>query len=469
MLNLDESLNLKHSHPFLPNLHPDISDEMLKSISASSIEDLFQDIPSSLRIDSLNIPKSRTENEVERYFDDIMSMNKTFPLHRCFLGGGVWPHYVPSIVDTTLSRSEFYTSYTPYQPEASQGMLQALFEFQSLICDLTGLEVANSSLYDWPTAVGEAARMAVRVKKKSKIVAARSSGPERLDVLQTYCKAIDIDINIVDFDHETGQLDLDKLSDAVDKNTAGVYVEHPNFFGVLEENIEEISKITHENEALFISGFEPLSLGLLKPPSDYGADIAVGEGQPLGLHMNFGGPLLGLLATKLDDKILRQMPGRIIGETISQDGSKRGYTMILQTREQHIRRDSATSNICTNQALCALAATIYLSTLGENGLKQVAESIAMNSNFASKAISNIPKFKSPYFDSPFFQDFTIGFNSDKSIENLPQILSDKGILGGLPLQNYYPELKNAYLFCATEVHSISDIEFLVESLKEVSI
>lgn len=380
----------------------------------------------------------------------------------------MWPHHVPAAVDEITSRTEFYSSYTQYQPEISQGMLQALFEYQSLICELTGMDVANSSLYDWPNAAAEAARMAVRVKGRRSILVSKNVGPERLEVIQTYCQPLGISVRTFDFDHKSGQSVVTGLSAALGDEVAAVYVENPNFFGIIEEEVDRISELVHKAGALYIVGIDPLSLGILKPPGDYGADIVVGEGQPLGLHMNFGGPLLGIFATKEDPQLIRQVPGRIIGMTTTKDGSKRGFSMVLQTREQHIRREAASSNICTNQALCALGAAVYLSLLGPQGLRQIGERTLNNSHYASTMLNEIKGLRSPYFSGPFFKDFTVRIRKERlSADKVYRGLYRRKILGGFPLSRLYPELKDVLLFSATEVHERGDLERLAHEMREM--
>lgn len=442
---------------------------MLDRLNIDSIDDLFRDIPESLVLKKrLNLPEGKSELEVKKHIEETLAKNKVYPEYLCFLGGGVWPHYVPAVVDEIVSRSEFYTSYTPYQPEISQGVLQALFEYQSLICDLTGMDVANSSMYDWATAVGEACRMAVRFKKRSRIVTSRNIGPERFEVMKNLCEPAGIDVDVVGFDLETGETDLSQLLAAINDDVAAIYLENPNFFGVIESKVFEIADAIHSKGGLFIVGVDPLSLGLLKPPGEYGADIVVGEGQPLGLHMNYGGPLLGIFACKGDQNLIRQMPGRIIGMTTSKDGTRRGYCMVLQTREQHIRRENATSNICTNEALCAIAAAVYLSLLGSEGLRELSKLIMYNSHYASKLLSEIRGIKSPYFTSTFFKDFTLGITKDGvSAEELHKRLVEYRILGGLPLSRYYEELSNVALFSVTEIHTKEDIQRLVDAVGKV--
>ena len=361
------------THPYLPNSVPEIKERMMDEIGIESINDLYSDIPNELVFQgALTIPGPHTEQEVKAHIISLLEKNTSL---KCppFIGGGVWPHYVPSVVDEVIHRAEFLTSYTPYQPEISQGILQAIFEYQSLICELVGMAVANSSLYDWSTALGEAALMSARLTRKYTFLVPDLISPSRLSVLKTYVQGAGIKVVKITHDVTTGQLDIEDLKENMTNDIAGVYIENPSYMGFAEEQVEAIGEITSDGKASYVVGVDPISLGIMKAPGDYGADIVVGEGQPLGNHMNYGGPLLGIFACKHDNKFIRQMPGRIIGITETQDQHRRAFTMTLQTREQHIRREKATSNICSNQALCAVAAGVYLSLMGPNGMKELAE------------------------------------------------------------------------------------------------
>ena len=457
-------------HHFLPNSNYDLENKIFKEISLNSISDLFSDIPNHLLLQQpLKLPDKMDELNLLQHCENLLSKNFVYPKKLCFLGGGAWPHYVPAAVDEITSRSEFYTSYTPYQPEISQGMLQALFEYQSLICDLTSMDVANSSMYDWTTAAGEAIRMILRITNKNKVLVSKNVGPERLNVIRTYCKNMSIKIETVDFNLETGQIDMNKLQ-SIGNDIAGLYVENPNFFGIIEDNVLEISNLIHEKGGMFVVGTDPSSLGLLKPPGQYGADIVVGEGQPIGLHMNGGGPYMGIFAIKKDPKLVRQMPGRIIGYTDSLQSNQPGYVMVMQTREQYIRRERATSNICTNEALMAIGVAVYLSLLGPEGIKQLSELILANSNYAIKQLSELPNISLPFSNNYLFKDFAININTKScDTEKIFNNLDNLGILGGLPLKRYFNELNNTMLFSVTELHSKNDIDKLVESVREVSI
>ncbi|RLI17020.1 aminomethyl-transferring glycine dehydrogenase subunit GcvPA [Candidatus Bathyarchaeota archaeon] len=452
-------------HPYIPNSVAEIKEKVMEEIGIKSIDDLYADIPVEVRFKGeLKVPGPYPEQEVKRRVESLLGRNKRL---RCppFLGGGVWPHYVPAVVDEVVGRAEFLTSYTPYQPEITQGMLQTLFEYQSLICELTGMEVANSSMYDWATALGEAARMAGRLTRRSTILVPYLMSPNRLAVLRTYTEPVEMKVTQIDYDEATGLIDLEDLKEKINGETAAVYVENPSYLGFVEENVDAIAEVAHDAGALFIVGVDPISLGLLRPPGDYGADIVVGEGQPLGNHMNFGGPLLGIFACRGDQRMIRQMPGRIIGMTTTVDGSERGFVMTLQTREQHIRRERATSNICTNQALCAVAAAVYLSLLGPNGLRELAELITSRAHYAMRRIGELTGVRAPIFSSYHFKEFTVSF--EKSVEEVNRGLLARGIHGGKSLIEEFPELGETALYCVTELHSKEDIDLLVSALEEV--
>jgi glycine dehydrogenase subunit 1 len=452
-------------HQYLPNSVADVKEKMMDAIGITSIEDLYADIPDGLRFKGeLQVPGPHTESEVK---ENVLSMLHKNTNLRCppFLGGGVWPHYVPSVVDEVVRRAEFLTSYTPYQPEISQGMLQSIFEYQSLICELVGMSVANASLYDWSTAVGEAALLANRLNHRNTILVPTFISPKRLSVLKTYTSPAGVKVEMVDYDEETGQIEIEDLKAKVNEDTAAVYVENPSYLGFVEEQVEAVSEIAHAKKSLFVVGVDPISLGLLKAPGEYGADVVVGEGQPLGNHMNFGGPLLGIFACNHDNAIIRQMPGRIIGVTEAIEDKRRAFVMTLQTREQHIRREKATSNICSNEALCSVASAVYLSLLGPNGLKELGELVTSRAHYAMRKLNELPYVKAPLFTGYHFKEFTVRFS--QPIEKINKDLLSARIQGGLPLKSYYPELGDTALFCVTEMHSKKDIDILFSTLKEV--
>jgi glycine dehydrogenase subunit 1 len=441
---------------------------MLAEIGVQSVDELFRDIPEAIRSRAeLAIPPKLSEMEARRHVESLLAKNVSTRDMISFLGAGVWPHHVPSAIDAIVSRGEFLTSYTPYQPEVSQGMLQAMFEYQSMICELTGMDYANSSLYDWSTALGEAARMASRITGRDEMIIPTYIHPERLLTLRAYCDPVCIkQVNVVQ-DRRTGAVDLADLANKLSSHTAGVYLEYPSFLGFVEEATEEISAMVHKAGGILIVGCEPLCLGLLKPPSEFEADIVVGEGQPLGNHMNYGGPLLGIFACR-GDVLLRQMPGRIIGKTTTQDGKQDAYCMALQTREQHIRREKATSNICTNEALLALAASMYLSLLGPKGIAELCSVILDRTQFAIERLSSLHGIVTPVFDAFHFMEFTVNFDkTGKRVSEINDRLLKAGIQGGLDLSGYFPELGQTALYCCTEVHRREDIEMLADKLREI--
>ena len=438
---------------------------MLRRIGAGSVDELFSDIPEGVRLGrKLRIPAAQSEYTVRRELQSRLASNSTPPGTLCFLGGGVWPHYVPAAVESIVARQEFYTSYTPYQAEVSQGMLQSLFEYQSLMCDLLGMDVCNSSLYDWASAVGEAARMAARVTGKRRLLVAGNAGPQRLAVLNTYVESMGLAVEKIPFDPSSGRLDSAHLRRSLSGDVAALYFENPNYFGVIEEEVDDMVSSVHSAGGLCIAGVDPTSLSLLREPGSYGADIAVGEGQPLGIPMNYGGPHLGIFAVR-DAKLARSMPGRLIGLTSTvADPSQKAFAMVLQTREQHIRREAATSNICTNQALLALAAASYLALLGKSGFKQLGETIVSNSHFAARALSKIRGVDSPRFSGAYFKEFAVEYPR-RTAEVVQRRLIKRGILAGHPVSNEFGLGPRVGLFCVTEVHSSGDIERLAAALE----
>jgi len=438
---------------------------MLGRIGAGSVDDLFSDIPESIRLRRrLRIPEAQSEYTVRREIQSRLASNSTPPKSLCFLGGGVWPHYVPAAVESIVGREEFYTSYTPYQAEVSQGMLQSLFEYQSLMCDLLGMEVCNSSLYDWASAAGEAARMAARVTGRKRLLVAGNAGPQQLAVLNTYVEPMGLQVEKVPFDRSTGRLDAAQLRRSLSSDVAALYFENPNYFGVIEEEAEDMLGSVHSAGGLGIAGVDPISLSLVRDPGSYGADIAVGEGQPLGIPMNYGGPHLGVFAVR-DAKLARSMPGRLIGMTTTvSDPSQKAFAMVLQTREQHIRREAATSNICTNQSLLALAAASYLALLGKSGFRQLGDTIVSNSHYAARRLSKIKGVECPRFSGAYFKEFAAEYPRGTA-DTIQRRMSRRGVLAGHPLSKEFGLGTRVGLFCVTEVHSSIDIERLAEALE----
>jgi len=443
--------------PYIPNTEED-QKEMLKEIGAESIEALFCAIPQNLRLKTdLNLPSSLSEMELVKELKGLCGKNAHLDEYVSFLGAGSYDHFIPALLDHLSGRSEFYTSYTPYQSEASQGMLQATYEYQSLICQLFQMDICNASLYEGATALTEAAILAHKVNHRSKVLVAKSLHPEYGQVLSTYIEKT-LGLSVIEIDYQNGVTDLTKLKEKISKDTSCVIVQNPNFFGCLEK-VKKIEEITHQAGSLYIVSVDPISLGLLVPPGEYNADIAVGEGQALGNELNFGGPYLGIFTSK--KKFLRKIPGRIVGETIDKKG-RRGFVLTLQTREQHIRRERATSNICTNQAFNALRAAVYLSTLGEKGLPKVANLCLQKSHYAARRICQIPGFE-PTFTSPFFKEFAVKCPIPPNKIN--KLLWDNKILGGFELRRLYPQLQNSLLFCVTERRTKGDIDRLIRLLE----
>ncbi len=440
----------------------------MKAIGISSIEELYSDVPQKVRLKRrLNLPKRASELEVRRHVERLLSKNGDASEVVSFLGAGCWNHYVPAAVSEISSRSEFVTSYTPYQPEVSQGMLQALFEYQSMICELTAMDYANSSLYDWASALGEAARMATRVTQRNEFLIPRHIHPDRRTTLKAYAEPAGIKVVEVKNDDMTGQIDLNDLESKITNDCAAVYIENPSYLGCLQSEARVIAEMAHSSGALFVVGVDLTSLGILKPPGEYGADITVAEGQCLGSPMNFGGPLLGVFACK-GEELLRQMPGRIIGMTTTKDRKQRAYCMALQTREQHIRRERATSNICSNEALCALTAAAYLSLLGASGMRELGTIILSKTYYAINELRKIKRIKVPLMQAQHFKEFTVSFNeSGKKLKDLENSLLKRGIQIGAPLTESIPELGESAVFCVTETHSKEDIDKLSTVLAEV--
>lgn len=429
------------------------------------VNEYYSDIPPNLILKKpLKIPKL-SEIQITKFFRSKLGKNVNVIDKPCFLGGGIWIHYVPPLVDQISSLPELLTSYTPYQPEISQGLLQILYEYQSLIADLLEMDVVNASMYDWGSALAEAALMSIRITRRKKIVIPKYLPPWRKSVLHTYLSPHNIKIEEYNIDNVTGLAKLDEI-ERVSKGAAAVYAENPSFFGVIEKNMEEIGKIAHSSGALFIAGVDPLSLGILKPPGAYGADIAVGEGQHLGSPPSFGGPSLGIFAVNDNIKMIRQMPGRLIGLTTSIDGSRRGFVMALQTREQHIRRERATSNICTNEALMAVRAAVYLSLLGGRGLRKLCLIILWKTKRLIKLLSKVNGINVPLFKASFFREFPLKFIKG-DIETISKEIFKRGIIPGLNISKIFPEFKNSMLIATSEIHSDSDYELFVKCLREV--
>ncbi|MEO0114316.1 MAG: aminomethyl-transferring glycine dehydrogenase subunit GcvPA [candidate division WOR-3 bacterium] len=445
--------------PFTPHTEEE-KQAMLKAIGVASFEDLLKTIPESTQFKGkLNLPEPISELEAKQLLTEIANNNRSLSEYTSFLGGGAYDHYIPSVVNHILARSEFYTAYTPYQAEVSQGTLQAIYEYQSLICELFAMDVSNASMYDGASALAEACHMVRDLTARTRILAAETINPYYIKVVRTYTEGLKIPIQVVP--SNDGAIDLNELEKVIDDTVAAVLVQHPNFFGNLEP-VRELEKIVHKFGSLLVVCVDPISLGILSPPGEYNADIAVGEGQCLGLPSSLGGPFLGIFTCKKE--FIRRMPGRLAARTADIEG-KTGYVLALQTREQHIRRGKATSNICTNEALCALAAAVYLSVMGKQGIKEVANQCFAKSHYLASQVSQIKGFALA-FSKPFFKEFVV-----KTPVPPAQIIESalkKHIFAGIDLSNLdrsKPNWQNYLLIAVTEKRTRKEMNKLIKLLK----
>ncbi len=431
---------------------------MLKEIGVSTMRDLFSDVPEQVYLDrKLNLEQALPEMELIKKIRFMAEKNSDINHYACFLGAGAYDHFIPAAIGQLLSRQEFYTAYTPYQPEISQGTLQAIFEYQTMICELTGMDVSNASMYDGATALTEAAILASEAIKRPEILVAGNVHPESRQVLKTYASFREM--QIVEVNCAEGQVDLDDLKNKLSDQTAAFLLQSPNFFGIVED-IASAGALVHANNSLLIVSADPISLALLKSPGELGADIVVGEGQALGNPLSYGGPYLGFFAAK--EKWMRKMPGRIVGQTKDKEG-RRGFVLTLQTREQHIRREKATSNICSNQGLNALTAAMYLTFLGKEGLKEAAELSVQKAHYTYEQLLRTGKFK-PLFKKPFFKEFAV--RSEWSIDELNDKLLKEKIIGGYSLELDYPDIKGGWLISVTEKRTKAEIDQFVRKAAE---
>ncbi len=442
---------------YLPHTDGD-RQKMLAAIGIDSLDELFQMIPEEKRYPPLDLPSPLSEMEVVRLLREMSEENADLVHHPCFLGAGAYHHFTPAVVDHVLRRGEFYTAYTPYQAEASQGTLTAIYEYQTMICDLVGMEVANASLYDGGSAVAEAGLMAARLTRRDGLVVARNLHPAYRQVLRTYTQGLGLPIAEVGYTAQ-GVVDLKSAEEALSSDAAALIIQHPNFFGCLED-IPSASQLAHQVGALLVVSVDPIAMGLFSPPGEEGADLVVGEGQALGNTLSFGGPYLGFMACRKEH--MRQLPGRLVGMTTDDQG-RRGFVLTLQAREQHIRREKATSNICSNEALVALAAAVYLAAMGKEGLRQVAELCFHKAHYAAQRIAGIPGFGGPFGE--FFKEFVV--KTPLPPQEVNAKLWERGIVGGYDLGRDYPELADGLLLCVTEMNPKEEIDALVEALKEV--
>lgn len=443
---------------YIPNTKEE-QKHMLGAIGLNSMEELYSSIPDEVKLKvPLHIPKGISEMELSKNIADMASNNKIF--NSVFRGCGAYRHYIPAIVKQVTSKEEFITSYTPYQAEISQGVLQSIFEFQTMICELTGMQVANASVYDGASAAAEAVIMSKERKRKKALISS-SVNPMTIETINTYISGTDMDMELIPT--KDGVTDIDILKEKLkDDNAACLLIQQPNYYGLLEDG-DEIGSLLKDRDTKYIMSCNPISLGILKTPAEYGADIAVGEGQPLGIGLSFGGPYLGFMATT--DKLMRKLPGRIVGETTDAKG-RRAFVLTLQAREQHIRREKASSNICSNQALCAMTAAVYLAAMGKNGLEKAATLSMSKAHYLANRLCELDGYKMVY-KGEFFHEFVT--STSKDVDKVLKALEDRGILGGYPLgdNSYNKENKGEILWCATEVNTKDEIDRLIQILKEV--
>lgn len=443
---------------YLPHTGED-RQKMLEALGVHSVEELFSEIPQKLRLKGqLDVPPELSEMELWQHLQGLAKANSSMDDLVCFLGGGCYDHFIPSVVDHIISRGEFFTAYTPYQAEISQGTLQSIYEFQTMIAQLTGMDIANASMYDGASALAEASLMAAGSSKgRSKIIVSSAINPLYRQVLASYLRGRE-NLETKNISVNDGTTDLKALEQEIDDQCAVVLIQQPNFFGCVEQ-APEIAQLAHKHGAKLVVCADPISLGIMKAPGDYGADIVVGEGQPLGNSPSWGGPGLGFFAAR--EEFMRTMPGRIVGATVDAEG-KRGFTLTLQTREQHIRRERATSNICSNQALNALAASVYLTVMGKQGLQEVAGLCLQKAHYAQEKITGIPGF-APAFSAPFFKEFTV--KCPVAAAEVNKALLDKGILAGIDLGTFFPEMKDHLLIAVTEKRTRQEIDALAGQLE----
>jgi len=448
---------------FTPHTPQEVK-EMLKTIGVDSVEDLFSQVPVKYRFPELDLPKALTEIELAADLREISSANASTEDFISFLGAGAYNHYIPAAVDSILRRGEFYTAYTPYQPEISQGTLQAIFEFQSLMTELTGMDVSNASHYDGATAAAEACTLAYHYfrGKRKKVIVSRAINPQYRTTIRTYLQGFEGVAVIGDEENNNTYDEIERLSSLIDNNTSIILVQYPDFFGRIIDYTKLVEK-AHSKGVLVAYVFNPTALGMIKPPGAFDADIAIGDGQPLGIPLSFGGPYLGIFTIK--QRYIRKLAGRLVGETVDSEG-KRAYVLTLTAREQHIRRERSTSNICTNQGLMALAATVYLSLLGKDGFRQVANLCYQKAHYAASLIDGVEGFELAFKDREFFHEFVV--KTPLSVSQINLRLQDHWILGGFDLSRDYPEMDNHMLIAVTEKISKHNIDHFVEALSEVT-
>jgi len=452
-------------HPYIPNSEPETKRQMLRDIGVRNVEELFAVIPKRVQFKkSLNLPEPVSEHQLRKSVEAILSKNKTSNEILSFLGAGCWPHYVPAACDEINSRSEFLTAYTG-DVYTDLGRFQALFEFQSMIGELVGLDAVTFPTYDWATAAGDAVRMAAIATERCEVLVPRTLSSDRLSVIRAFCGRL----SRIDYDRNSGQLDLEDLRKNLSSDTAAIYVENPTYLGFIETQLEEIGKIAHKNGSLFVAGVEPLSLGVLTPPGEAGADIVCGEGQPLGLHMSFGGAASGFLACRDEERFLEATGHRLITLTKTQRANEFGFAYALPERSMFSSREKAASITGTGTALWAITAATYLALLGPKGIQELAEVIMQKAHYAMRRMAKVKGVRVPLFASTHFEEFTVNFDGiGKTVREVNKALLKRGIQGGKDISKEFPELGNTALYCVTEVHSMEDIDRLIEALGEIA-
>jgi len=455
------------SYPYIPNSVERVKREMLSYIGVSSIEELYASIPEEIRFrGKMNLPEPlKSEYELYRHMREILSRNITCEDYLCFKGGGTWPHYVPAICDEIAGRAEFLTAYAG-DPYEDHGRWQALFEFESLMAELVDMDVVTVPIYSWGHAAGTAMRMAHRINGRREVIIPRTISPERFLVINNYVDPA-LKLIKVDYDRETGMIDIEDLKRKISRETAAVYFENPSYLGFIETGGKEICEIAHDSGAICIVGVDPSSLGVLEPPSHYGADITVGDLQPLGIHMNFGGGLGGFLATRDEEKFIREIPYRIFGLAKTVKEGEYGFGDVLFERTSFEKREKAKEFVGTAAASHGIIAAVYLSLLGPKGIRELGEAILQRSMYAMKVLSSIDGIRAPKFRAPHFKEFVVEFPERKSVEEINKELLKEGIFGGIDLRKHFPELGNSALYCFTEVHMKEDIDKLADALKRI--
>ncbi|MEM3640432.1 MAG: aminomethyl-transferring glycine dehydrogenase subunit GcvPA [Candidatus Bathyarchaeia archaeon] len=454
-------------HPYIPNSVPTVKDQMLKEIGAKSVEDFFENIPEKLRLKGMNLPQTLlSEYSLKRHVEEILSRNKTCKEYLNFLGGGCWQHYVPAICDEVNQRSEFLTAYAG-RPYEDHGRFQALFEYASMMGELLNMDVVNVPTYDWMQAAATSLRMASRITGRREVLISRTISTDEISKIVDYCKP-QIEVKLIDYDFETGQIDIDSLKAKISSKTAAVYFKNPSYLGFIETQGDEISKIAHDNGALSVVGVDPISLGILTPPVEYDADIVCGDLQPLGMHMQFGGGHAGFIATRDEERFVREYPSRLFGIAPTSVEGEYGFGDVAFERTSLMSREEAKEFVGTAAALWGITAGVYLALMGPQGMREIGEGIMLRSHYAMLQISKLKGVKCPVFKSTHFKEFAVNFDdTGKTVAEINRALLERKIFGGKDLTKEFPELGNSALYCVTEVHTKDDIDRLVNALREV--